>query len=75
MLKPMLGEAWHAMGSNPMRTALTMLGMVIGVGSGGWMMGVGQGARLAGAGGGGVHHRDVFHGLVHLFLLPCFNEF
>ena len=33
MLKPMLGEAWHAMGSNKLRTALTMLGMVIGVGS------------------------------------------
>ena len=32
MLGPMLGEAWHAMGSNRMRTILTMLGMVIGVG-------------------------------------------
>ena len=33
MLKAMLGEAWHAMHCNRMRTALTMLGMVIGVGS------------------------------------------
>ena len=47
MLKPMLGEAWHAMGSNPMRTALTMLGMVIGVGSVVLMMAIGQGAQFA----------------------------
>jgi hypothetical protein len=30
MLKAMLGEAWLAMGANRLRTALTMLGMVIG---------------------------------------------
>ena len=47
MLKPMLGEAWHAMGSNKMRTALTMLGMVIGVGSVVLMMAIGQGAQYA----------------------------
>ncbi len=40
----MLGEAWHAMGSNRMRTALTMLGMVIGVGS---VVPIGQGAQYA----------------------------
>ena len=33
MLKAMLGEAWMAMGANRLRTALTMLGMVIGVGA------------------------------------------
>ena len=47
MLKPMLGEAWHAMGSNRLRTALTMLGMVIGVGSVVLMMAIGQGAQYA----------------------------
>ncbi|MFT3963566.1 ABC transporter permease [Propionivibrio sp.] len=47
MLRPMLGEAWHAMGSNRMRTALTMLGMVIGVGSVVLMMAIGQGAQYA----------------------------
>ncbi len=41
----MLGEAWHAMGANRMRTALTMLGMVIGVGSVVLMMAIGQGAQ------------------------------
>ena len=33
MIHPMLGEAWQAMGANRLRTALTMLGMVIGVGA------------------------------------------
>ena len=47
MLKAMFGEAWHAMGSNRMRTALTMLGMVIGVGSVVLMMAIGQGAQYA----------------------------
>ena len=47
MLKAMLGEAWHAMGANRLRTALTMLGMVIGVGSVVLMMAVGQGAQYA----------------------------
>ena len=47
MLRAMLGEAWHAMGSNKLRTALTMLGMVIGVGSVVLMMAVGQGAQYA----------------------------
>ena len=47
MLRPMLGEAWHAMGSNKMRTALTMLGMIIGVGSVVLMMAIGQGAQFA----------------------------
>ena len=43
----MLGEAWHAMGSNRMRTVLTMLGMVIGVSSVVLMMAIGQGAQYA----------------------------
>ncbi|HMW64475.1 MAG TPA: ABC transporter permease [Accumulibacter sp.] len=47
MLSAMLGEAWHAMGANRMRTALTMLGMVIGVGSVVLMMAIGQGAQYA----------------------------
>jgi putative ABC transport system permease protein len=47
MLSAMLGEAWHAMGSNRMRTVLTMLGMVIGVGSVVLMMAIGQGAQYA----------------------------
>jgi len=47
MLMTMLGEAWHAMGANRLRTALTMLGMVIGVGSVVLMMAIGQGAQYA----------------------------
>jgi putative ABC transport system permease protein len=47
MFAAMLGEAWHAMGCNRMRTALTMLGMVIGVGSVVLMMAIGQGAQYA----------------------------
>ena len=47
MLKAMLGEAWHAMGANRLRTALTMLGRVIGVGSVVLMMAIGQGAQYA----------------------------
>lgn len=41
----MLGEAWHAMGANRLRTFLTMLGMVIGVGAVVLMMAIGQGAE------------------------------
>ena len=47
MLKAMLGEAWLAMGANRMRSALTMLGMVIGVGAVVIMMAIGQGAQYA----------------------------
>ncbi len=47
MLKAMLGEAWLAMGANRLRTALTMLGMVIGVGAVVLMMAIGQGAQMA----------------------------
>jgi hypothetical protein len=47
MLRAMLGEAWLAMGANRMRTILTMLGMVIGVGSVVLMMAIGQGAQYA----------------------------
>lgn len=47
MLKAMLWEAWRAMGANRLRTALTMLGMVIGVGAVVLMMAIGQGAQYA----------------------------
>ena len=47
MFTAMLGEAWHAMGANPLRTFLTMLGMVIGVGAVVLMMAVGQGAQYS----------------------------
>jgi putative ABC transport system permease protein len=47
MLYAMLGEAWHAMGANRLRTFLTMLGMVIGVGAVVLMMAVGQGAQYS----------------------------
>ncbi|MGA9396357.1 MAG: ABC transporter permease, partial [Azonexus sp.] len=47
MLKAMLGEAWMEMGANRLRTALTMLGMVIGVGAVVIMMAIGQGAQYA----------------------------
>ncbi len=44
MIGPMLSEAWIAMGANRLRTFLTMLGMVIGVGAVILMLAVGQGA-------------------------------
>ena len=47
MLKAMLGEAWLAMGANRLRTALTMLGMVIGVAAVVIMIAIGQGAQYA----------------------------
>jgi putative ABC transport system permease protein len=47
MIFAMLGEAWRAMGANRMRTFLTMLGMVIGVGAVVLMMSIGQGAQYA----------------------------
>ena len=47
MLKAMFGEAWLAMGANRLRTALTMLGMVIGVGAVVIMMAIGQGAQYS----------------------------
>ncbi len=47
MTVAMLGEAWRAMGANRLRTLLTMLGMVIGVGAVVLMMAVGQGAQYA----------------------------
>ncbi|MDD5175106.1 MAG: ABC transporter permease [Sterolibacterium sp.] len=45
MISAMLGEAWLAMGANRLRTFLTMLGMVIGVGAVILMLAVGQGAQ------------------------------
>ncbi len=47
MLKAMLGEAWLAMGANRLRSILTMLGMVIGVGAVVIMLAIGQGAQYA----------------------------
>ncbi len=47
MIFTMLGEAWRAMGANRLRTMLTMLGMVIGVGAVVLMMSIGQGAQYA----------------------------
>jgi putative ABC transport system permease protein len=47
MTLEMLGEAWRAMGANRLRTFLTMLGMVIGVGAVVLMMSIGQGAQYA----------------------------
>ncbi|OGS80582.1 MAG: multidrug ABC transporter substrate-binding protein [Gallionellales bacterium GWA2_55_18] len=47
MMFAMLGEAWRAMGANRLRTLLTMLGMVIGVGAVVLMMSIGQGAQYA----------------------------
>jgi putative ABC transport system permease protein len=45
MFFSMLSEAWHAMGANRLRTFLTMLGMVIGVGAVVLMMAIGEGAQ------------------------------
>lgn len=47
MMRAMLGEAWRAMGANRLRSALTMLGMVIGVGAVVIMLAIGQGAQYA----------------------------
>ena len=47
MMRAMLFEAWLAMGANRMRTALTMLGMVIGVAAVVIMLAIGQGAQYA----------------------------
>ena len=47
MIGVMLGEAWHAMAANRMRTFLTMLGMVIGVGAVILMMAIGQGVQYS----------------------------
>ena len=41
----MMSEAWHAMSANRLRTFLTMLGMVIGVGAVILMMAIGEGAQ------------------------------
>jgi putative ABC transport system permease protein len=45
VIAPMLSEAWRAMGANRLRTFLTMLGMVIGVGAVILMLAIGQGAQ------------------------------
>ena len=45
MIAAMLSEAWTAMGANRLRTFLTMLGMVIGVGAVILMLAIGQGAQ------------------------------
>ncbi|CAG0954458.1 partial Macrolide export ATP-binding/permease protein MacB, partial [Anaerolineae bacterium] len=45
-ITPLIGEGWQAMRANGLRTFLTMLGMVIGVGAVILMLAVGQGAQL-----------------------------
>jgi putative ABC transport system permease protein len=45
VILPMLSEAWQAMGANRLRTFLTMLGMIIGVGAVILMLAIGQGVR------------------------------
>ena len=45
MIGAMLSEAWIAMGANRLRTFLTMLGMMIGVGAVILMLAIGQGAQ------------------------------
>jgi len=45
MIGPMLTEAWTSMAANRMRTFLTMLGMVIGVGAVILMLAIGQGVQ------------------------------
>jgi putative ABC transport system permease protein len=47
MITTMLGEAWHAMGVNRLRSFLTMLGMMIGVAAVIMMLAVGQGAQYS----------------------------
>ncbi|MCL2075490.1 MAG: ABC transporter permease [Betaproteobacteria bacterium] len=47
MFTGMFNEACSAMGANRLRTALTMLGMIIGVGAVVLMMSIGQGAQIA----------------------------
>jgi putative ABC transport system permease protein len=47
MFMAMFGEAWHAMGANRLRTFLTMLGMMIGVGAVVLMMAIGEGAQAS----------------------------
>ena len=44
-LTAIIAEAWRAMGQNRLRTGLTMLGMIIGVGAVVVMLAVGQGAK------------------------------
>ncbi len=45
MIGPMLAEAWSALAANRMRSILTMLGMVIGVGAVITMLSVGEGTK------------------------------
>ncbi|MDX1253330.1 MAG: ABC transporter permease [Gammaproteobacteria bacterium] len=45
MILAIVSEAWSALGMNRLRTALTMLGMIIGVGAVVLMLAVGQGAQ------------------------------
>ncbi len=44
-LLAIIAEAWRAMGQNKLRSGLTMLGMIIGVGAVVVMLGIGQGTR------------------------------
>jgi putative ABC transport system permease protein len=47
MIATLIGQAWHAMSANKLRTFLTMLGMVIGVSAVVVMMALGQGAQYS----------------------------
>ena len=46
MIGAILAEAWRAMGANKLRTFLTMLGMIIGVGAVVIMLAIGEGAQM-----------------------------
>ncbi|MEI7970300.1 MAG: ABC transporter permease [Betaproteobacteria bacterium] len=46
MIGAILAEAWRAMGANRLRTFLTMLGMIIGVGAVVLMLAIGEGAQV-----------------------------
>jgi len=52
--RPMLREAWHAMGANRLRSFLTMLGMMIGVAAVIMMLAIGQGLTVVAA----AYHAD-----------------
>ena len=56
MIGNMLREAWRAMIANKLRTFLTMLGMVIGVGAVILMLAIGSGAQFL------VQASDRYHG-------------
>jgi putative ABC transport system permease protein len=58
----MLGEAWRALGASRLRTGLTMLGMIIGVGAVVLMLAIGQGVQF-------MVNRDIASMGSHLFIV------